>query len=588
MDFMNNCKKMTSRLMNRVAGAAASALICFCSISCVKTSYEVGGNLIPFSQLFDIYSAEFPLEDINMKMLDSLSGYSDSRITFGAIRDEEFGLTTRGCALSLVPILDTLDFGNNTVFKRFHLNAAYDTTNYADSREANILQNINVYELSEPLDLGHADINTPIAHGTTRITDGTPVYNGKDSLSIDFSKAFAEKFMTMKPGDKKDMETYLSKFPGIYIETDAPAGIGGRINMFQLQLGVNPSYGYLTRDYAELAFSAEYKGERKDTSFLFILSPTQMFSLDSVIYAQRQLGYTSYTFPQGCYNTATHETRGKEGRAKDKIFIEGGGGLKAVISAQEIYDKVREEIARHGNPDEAVINRASIILPFEFPEDYRTMYLFPEYLSPTLRMHGKDEDDNTYVSYASLTDVSSETENPGNINRSLLQYSPDVTYHVQKLVGMSKDVDLSSYDIWTLLMSTETETIESDEDEAYNEYMSALMMQQYYNSLYGYGGYGGYGYGGYGGYGYGYPGYGYGYGGYGGYGYGGYGGYGYSNYMSMYYAAQMASQSSSGTKTSTSIKMDSDRFFKAVLNGPEAENGRVPTLRIIYALPKGE
>ena len=105
--------------------------------------------------------------------------------------------------------------------------------------------------------------------------------------------------------------------------------------MFQLQLGVNASYGYLTRDYAELAFSAEYKGERKDTSFLFILSPTQMFSLDSVIYAQKQLGYTSYTFPQGCYNTSSHETRAREGRAKDKIFIEGGGGLKAVISAQE-------------------------------------------------------------------------------------------------------------------------------------------------------------------------------------------------------------------------------------------------------------
>ena len=91
------------------------------------------------------------------------------------------------------------------------------------------------------------------------------------------------------------------------------------------------------------------------------------------------------------------------------------------------------------------------------------------------------------------------------------------------------------------------------------------------------------GYGGYGGYGMGM--YGMGYGGYGGYGYGGYGGYGMSNYYSYMLAAQYAS-ANSGSSKSTSIEMDVHRYFNAILNGPEAKNGRVPVLKIVYAVPK--
>ena len=91
---------------------------------------------------------------------------------------------------------------------------------------------------------------------------------------------------------------------------------------------------------------------------------------------------------------------------------------------------------------------------------------------------------------------------------------------------------------------------------------------------------------GYGGYGMGYGGYGYGMG-YGGYGYGGYGGYGYSNYYS-YALASMYSSANSGNSTTKSVEMDKDRYFNAVLNGPESKNGRVPTLKIVYALPKAE
>ena len=75
-----------------IAGTVAAALCCF---SCISSTYNVGGNLIPTELKYDTYTAEFPLEDIRMAFPDSLSGYSSRRITIGAIRDELFGLTTR-------------------------------------------------------------------------------------------------------------------------------------------------------------------------------------------------------------------------------------------------------------------------------------------------------------------------------------------------------------------------------------------------------------------------------------------------------------------------------------------------------------
>ena len=81
---------------------------------------------MPTGNRYRVFSTEFPLEGVQMKMADSLSGYSSSRITIGAVRDDIFGLTERECALTLVPLYDTLDFGNVQSVKSFHLNAVFD------------------------------------------------------------------------------------------------------------------------------------------------------------------------------------------------------------------------------------------------------------------------------------------------------------------------------------------------------------------------------------------------------------------------------------------------------------------------------
>ena len=534
-----------------IAGTVAAALCCF---SCISSTYNVGGNLIPTELKYDTYTAEFPLEDIRMAFPDSLSGYSSRRITIGAIRDELFGLTTRGCAISLVPMSDTLDFGKDPQLINFHFSAARDTTSVADHNQDNILQNINVYELSKPMDFNDGNLNNVVEHSSNRITKRTPVYDGTDSLSFDFSADFAKKYLTITQDDLKDLDTYTKKFPGIYIDTDEPIGLGGRINMFSVQLGLDLENYQITGDYATLSFNSEYDGERKDTSFYFWFCPDKMYDLDSLI---NEIDSDTERLPQYCFNVTGHSTREMTGKAGDLIAVEGGGGLKPVISATEIKDLIENEISKYTDqPRKAIINRASIILPFEFPDDYEQMFRFPAYLNPTVKVRYS----NDYVSYGSLTDTSSSYEDPGDLNRSLCQYAPDVTYHIQKLLELEDLSNITNYDIWLLVMAEEIERyMLSGTSSSTSNYYQQLAYASYYNSLYG-----GYGYGSY-----------------------GYNSYGSSSYLNNYYymamlASAYSSSSSSSSDTYTTL-MDKDRYYCAILNGPKAE--RHPTLKIVYSVP---
>ena len=554
---------MNFKMKTRLLVLAAASLCCLSS--CIETDSTLGGHFVPIVETYDFHTVDIPIEDIGMQMADNLSGYSDARVTVGAIREPEYGLTTRASAVSLIPLfLDDLEIGKNPVFKRFHFAIATDTTSVTDPTQQRILQNFHVYELSEAIDpVEDFDCNKPIAHGSKSITRGTPVYNGGDSLSFDFSEEFGRKFLSLTEADLKDIESYLKKFPGIYLESDEPEGDGGRINMFDVQLTYDKNYQMIMGNFASLDYSAEFDGVRKDTTINFWYGATDFFDLDSLFDA-----YTG-TFPQYALNYTGQETRGRTGDATDRILVEGGGGLKPVISARGLKRQVEQAIAQvGGNPREAVINKASVILPFDFPEDYTEMALWPYRLSPTCRFISEDGETTTYMG---LTDASSISENQGDLDRSLVQYAPDITYHMQEILKIdesatdktsTKNLMAGNYDIWMLVMAEETETTVTSASKEQQEMLRYLAYSSYYNGMYG-------GYGGYSGYGYG----------------GGYGSY-YNNYLTYAMMAQQASQSY--TSTSTSVELDIDRYYCASLRGPQATDGRVPTLRLTFALPKQE
>lgn len=549
---------MTLSFSVRALRVSACAVFLSAIFSCISVNQEMGKDYLAIDQQYDIFTESFPIEDIGMDIPDSLSSYSLYRFSFGSVRDSEYGLTTRSAAFTIVPVNDTLDFGiaGTQQFKSFHFAAPFDSTSFDATTQEFILQNVNVYELESSLDYTKA--NPEIKYKRKRITDGVPVFNGTDSLSFDFSQEFGEKYMQILQSDLDTITQYVQKFPGIYIDTDEPVGMGGRINMFKLP--INVSDGVIYGSYASLQFSATYDDRGQiDTSFVFYLGPIQ-------IYDMREVTSTSVSdYPQVAFNLCTHETQELAGRASELIYVEGGCGLKPVIRAEAIRNKLRNIIEANGSDiKDVTVSKATIELPFEFPEDYTRMRVYPSILSPTCRIVT-----DTSVTYAGLSDANvSSYENQGNVNRSICVYAPDVTHHIQEVINMDEsENNISDYDIWLMPMHSEvisSSSSSSSSSSDLSDYYQSLAYASYYNNMYG--GYGGYG-------GYGYSGYGYGSGSY------------YSNYYNMMMLASMYSSSSSSSEE-TSDMLDFHRYYRCTLNGPDNRTGRVPMFKITYVLPK--
>lgn len=561
--------------------------------SCVKVNEELGGNFIPTDQQWNVFPCEAePLEGITMERSDSLSGYSTTRFTFGSVKDDNF-TSSNSTSFTLVPLSDSLDFGEETQVLQFHLTAIRDTVSVLYDRQQKMLQNFYVRPLLKPLD------STVLYTGTFNdeqilkeyvdlnriISEGIPVYDGGDSLSFNFSKEYAMeviegigRWQAIEDERRDSLKYYLEEVPGIYIHTKEQTDNGGRINMFELP--ISTADGYLDGNYAELKIRAKYDGRLTDTLFVFYFGPTELIDEDAT-------SYPSQLCLNTCRNTAGDNFKENwEAGSRESLYVEGGSGFKPVVRAREVKDIVERLIQQEApevDVNSVVINKATIILPYNVGTDYEKLDKYPMILSPTVKVPINDGD---YVSYAGLTDSSIESENQGDINRSLGIYSPDVSHHVQEIFklkrGEGKNIDaqeteaefekrLSKYDIWFLILHEEI-TESSSSNNNYNDYYNNLLYNSYYNNMmydpYGYG----YGYGGYGGYGYG------------GYGYGGYGGYGYNNYYNYLMMAQYASASNSSTTTSSSVELDKDRFYSAVLNGPGASDS--PKLKITFSAPK--
>ena len=192
---------MNFHFSGRAIRFAAIGAILLGSASCVDINEQLGENLIPTEHQWDVFAPEaVNLKDIRIEMADSLSAYSTTRFTFGAINDGVLGTSVKSTSFTLVPYVDEMDFGKNPVIKQFHFSAVRDTLSVADDNQLKILQNVYVSELRKQLDstvlytgaFMNPEIREKFLNPDKRITIGTPVYNGGDSLSFDFSHEFAK------------------------------------------------------------------------------------------------------------------------------------------------------------------------------------------------------------------------------------------------------------------------------------------------------------------------------------------------------------------------------------------------------------
>ncbi|MGN0191693.1 MAG: hypothetical protein ACI39U_08570, partial [Candidatus Cryptobacteroides sp.] len=494
---------------------------------CVKTDGTLGQDYIPSAHIWKVASVSFDIDEIEMQRADELGGYSSKRISIGGILNEDSSLDERISAFTLIPLVDTLTFTmpDDAECTGFHFALGKDTLSFKDASQEHIIQKVRVYALQHPLDndiiySGKLTRDGYYKDGETDIrlydpsqgvvTEGVPTYNGGDSLSFEFTRAFGNVYLNaLKELKLGSVTEYAKKLPGVIMRCDEPAVGSGRINLFQCAVSTD-DYNYLTGNYIKLDFKATYDERGQiDTSLIMLAG------MSSMIDSETSTLPTQYAFN---FSTGGNIPSGSAG---DRILVEGGSGLKPVIRADVLINAIADNItaairmnikdfdklseseqleALKAKLDQTIVNRATIYLNYEHDEEFEQVKHFPKILSPTCRITATrkitNEDGSTteqeVTTFAGLTDASVSSENQGNISRSLKRYQPDISHHAQELLRLvRKDGETeeefnkrkSKYDIWMLIMHPETTTTTSSGDSSYNDYLNALAYSSYYNNL---------------------------------------------------------------------------------------------------------
>ena len=562
--------------------------------SCVKVNTDLGQNLAPREHRYEVFYEEIPLKDIRVQRVDSTYAYSTFRITVGAVKDDNYGLTVKSSAFTLIPVDSVLNFGRETEFKELFLTLKRDSLSVPFGEDVRTPQRLRAYALNANCDINDtknflytgdvAKITTALA-GQEPITDYSLVYCGEDTLNVHFKADFYnglkakwlakavenenhEKVFKVDHADTLSNSDYLKDFPGIYLTCDEPVGSSkGRYNLFQLKLDLDASTYVISGNYAELSFSAKYgTGDTpRDTSFIFLIGAQSVPTDAANLPIQEAFNGISHS-PLAAMDGMTLAADGKSYQAGTKIYLEGSAGLRPVISAKEIRDSLSKRFTKHHIKDtsKVIIDRATLGFSFNAPDNFDKMDEYPEILAPMHisrysvkdRVYGETQT-IAYLDFPPITDGGVSAEDQGGVDRSNLEYSPDISFHVQHLLKMQKPStdDLAKQDIWMFIKAPET-IVTQKVSSADSDYYNQMLYYSYLNSMYGGG-------------------------------YGGYGGYGYNNYNSyysmMYYYSMM--NSSSGTTSSVQNMTDEARYYNAVLCGPDDAKNH-PVLRVVYSVPK--
>ena len=418
-----------------------TACSCLLVFSCITVDKTIGSNLVPDDYELQMKSVTLPLP-VTVKQLDSMQGISSSYYTIGTIRTEEFGTARFGTAGNIAPTNTALDFGEDpkiiSIYLEIPLAAVADagsldrTSIILDPSQRGVTQNINVHRLTRQIDSTTLYMNSLTENDYTpeilNVSGGT--YFGGDTLKVYLNNSLGEELLTASDEDLDTLDRFAEKFRGLYITCDDPVGSeeGGRLNLF------NATSSYIFMKYN---FQPTYDKSlpRKDTTVAFVFG---------------------YGF---ALNTSEHESKGKQSNELlEKIPLEGIGGLAPFVDYKALKE-ILDEWADLNNidPSKVLIAKASVAFPFELPEDLDSMpYQYPSCFFPINR---KQANDTTGSIYYYLLDDYNSTDNPlGYINRSLNEYTCDISSHIQKMMNKEQSELDDTYSFWMYPMRLESDS----------------------------------------------------------------------------------------------------------------------------------
>ncbi|MBR5736831.1 MAG: hypothetical protein IKX60_08600 [Bacteroidales bacterium] len=426
--------------------------------SCIETNYTLGDSLVPTSNNLYVETASVDLK-VGMKSADDIQS-SSYYYDVGTIVSEEFGLTKVDLAATITPSDTGINFGTDPRFIDAYIMLIRENVKTFTTGQDNITQNLYVYPMAHAMDSTMVTCTSISDKDYIHTPVGKALLTSKDTVIIQLDESWARSLMSSTRAELDSMELFIKNHYGLYFTTDDPieGTVGGRLNNFKtvsVKLGVS---------------SRNKKGILRDT--------TITFDVGSVYH-----GLSTQVFK--------HSSKALEvgpDNNEEVLYYEGLAGIKPFIDAGILKNSI-EAWAAENNVDltKILITRATFELPFEFPDDYRTVdNYYPQGLYPAV--YSVDSTDNV-KRYTLLGSIYDDTYDKGDINRSLYCYRPDVTYYIHSIINKEKLIEEDN--IWLI---APFEYVQTTSSSSSNSYYNPYMYNSYYNPYSYYGGYGYYGY----------------------------------------------------------------------------------------------
>jgi len=198
--------------------------------SCKKDPYQIGLDLLPATDTLNIKNNDSTSIIAYSMLQDSIRTDKTATFALGSLMDPVYGETTASFYTQFTPYTTSFSFGTNPVMDSVVLMLQYVSV-YGN---ANSLQSVKVYEISQPLDptlsyysgQNRGYYPTLLANKTfvPRISDSVTVYGIKTAphLRINlnrYTNYFGNKIISAPSGALSDETIFTEYMRGLYIES---------------------------------------------------------------------------------------------------------------------------------------------------------------------------------------------------------------------------------------------------------------------------------------------------------------------------------------------------------------------------------
>lgn len=394
------------------------SIIAASAISCVENDRSLGGDLLPGESIIHVDTKTFSNLPITNIVSDSVQAANNLNMLIGTMSDPVFGTVICNAAATIVPYSDSTDFGDNPKLISAYLTLSIDSTYYLNDNQEGIHQRIKVYKLTSPLnkEIGYCNSMSAEYYDPVPVTVSDPVIYGNGEIKMELNSTFAQELLNTTPEEFENQELFLERIYGLYIEIDPPlsAENGGRLN------GLDMGNSNIVLNYTLNDPDRNIKDLDTTESFAF-----------------------GYRYAYNYFSTSSSGLASDS--PADKLYLEGLSGIKPHIKATDLKTILDNWIAEDSLGKYTIaISRAELEFPYEIPEDYTVFDKeHPESIYAFARIRSADTADY----YSPLAEVY-KNENPGNINRSLMKYSIDITSYMQSLLLADPEIIDESMDLW--------------------------------------------------------------------------------------------------------------------------------------------